>query len=194
MSEDEGPQPGYAGRHYCQPLVHHCWETCGYRLHHGHGTAEDLDYIRWEDRPGPVAHRSFADERTYADFSADGRVIGVGFQQAHGPDDCRHPENVRGHAGIETPAKPFYGPLSEEEEHDEEACDCDPPAGLIAVQMLPEDGGLVSRGWVLDSREQVEALVAELTERFGEPHHEGTLDQIGFAHVMGAVQVNAVIT
>ena len=58
----------------------------------------------------------------------------------------------------------------------------------------PEDGGLVSRGWVLDSREQVEALVAELTERFGEPHHEGTLDRIGFAHVMGAVQVNAVIT
>ena len=70
MSEDEGPQPGYAGRHYCLPLV----TMLGFlRLPAPPRPrpAEDLDYIRL-GRPDPGHCSVVADERTYADVSATG--------------------------------------------------------------------------------------------------------------------------
>ena len=57
--------------------------------------------------------------------------------------------------------------------------------------MYPEDGGVVGRTWMLDSAEQAQALIAELTERFGESQ-EVALDRIGFKHMQDAAELNPI--
>ena len=186
MSDSGGPAPGYS--HFCIPIIHHCWETCGYRLHHGHGADADWDYVRWEDRLGKTVRGALLDDRTYADFDAEGRVIGVGFRHSHGPDGCRHPEGTTGH--IERPGTPFYGPLADagEQEHEE---DCEPVPAALGITLMPEDGGIVGWAWPMESTEQAMALREELTARFGEPQ-ETAADQAGFAHSVGVFRMHAI--
>ena len=190
MSETEGPAPGYEDLHTCVPVVHHCWKTCGYRLHSGHGADMDSDYVRWEDRRGTV-RRVNLDDRTYADLDAEDRVVGVGFRQSHGPAGCRHPEAVRDHIGIPKPGTPLYGPLLDDVlAH--EPCKCHPgiPASVV-VGVYPEDGGMVGWSWIVDSAEAAEALAAELTERLGKSQ-EVALDRIGVHHMREVADLAAI--